>query len=142
MQEFGTLRAMGFNRRQGFSIVFLEILILSLGFFILALAVVVILIHILDESGIYIGKGSIAYALGGEAIFPVFEFADILPGLLIITLFSFFAPLKPGLRLCYQKITNLLVQDQKPVSAVALMIKSVAAAGRVKKYEYLKKEMK
>ncbi|MEN6313336.1 MAG: hypothetical protein ABFD25_03700, partial [Clostridiaceae bacterium] len=77
--------------------------------------------------GIYIGKGAVAYALGGESIYPVFEFYDTFTALIMITLFSLFAPLKPGLRLCYHKITDLLAQNQKPLSAILEALKSLYA---------------
>lgn len=119
MREFGTLRAIGFNRTQSFFIIFLEIFLLALISLTTAFFLTLLLVAILSHTGIHIGKGAIAYALGGESIYPVFVLRDTLMPLLIITLFSLFAPLKPGLRLCHQKITDLLAQDQKPISAIA-----------------------
>jgi len=124
MKEFGTLRAIGFNRFQSFLVIFLEILIMSLLFFAAAFIINIGLIAALSGQGIYIGKGAIAYALGGESIYPVFEFADTFTALIIITLFSLFAPLKPGLKLCCHKITDLLAQNQKPVFAVLELLKN------------------
>jgi putative ABC transport system permease protein len=118
MKEFGTLRAIGFNRFQGFVIIFLEVFLLSLIFFGMAFAVTLILVYASAETGIHIGKGAVAYVLGGEYIYPVFVLSDTLTAMAIITVFSVFAPLKPGLRLCWQKITDLLAQNQKPVYAV------------------------
>lgn len=124
MREFGTLRAIGFNRKQSFYIIFLEIFLLALTALATALMVTLALVLILRHTGIHIGKGAIAYALGGENIYPVFVLRDTLMPLLVITLFSLFAPLKPGLRLCQQKITDLLAQDQKPLSAILSIYKS------------------
>lgn len=124
MREFGTLRAIGFNRPQSFLIIFLEVLILSLFFFGVAFVVNLLLILLLDANGIYIGKGAVAYALGGESIRPVFVFSDTFAALGIMAGFSLFAPLKPGLKLCYQKITDMLAQNQKPVSAIGCMVRN------------------
>lgn len=125
MKEFGTLRAIGFNRFQNFAIVFLEIFIMSLIFFGIAFVLNILLVLLLENTGIYIGEGAVAYALGGESIYPVFIPSDVLSAMAIITLFSVFAPLKPGLRLCCQKITDLLAQNQKPLSAILSTISSI-----------------
>lgn len=127
MKEFGTLRAIGFKRFQTFLVIFLEILIMSLLFFAAAFFINAGLTAILNSGGIYIGKGAVAYALGGESIYPVFEFYDTFTALVIITLFSLFAPLKPGLRLCFHKITDLLAQNQKPLSAILEALKGLYA---------------
>lgn len=128
MKEFGTLRAIGFNRSQSFLIIFLEILLMSLFFFGIAFAANLLLVLLLDRNGIYIGKGAVAYAMGGESIRPVFVFADTFTALAIMAGFSLFAPLKPGLRLCFQKITDMLAQNQKPISAIGSTIRGLAAA--------------
>ena len=130
MREFGTLRAMGFNRRQNFLIVFYEIFLLSLMALAIAFVLNLVLVLLLSRTGIHIGKGAIAYALGGESIYPVFVFGDMVQPLVIITLFSLFAPLKPGLRLCYQRITDLLAQDQKPISALGCMLRNAFSKKR------------
>jgi putative ABC transport system permease protein len=122
MREFGTLRAIGFQRRQGLFIVFSEIFLLALVSLLIALVITLFLVLIFGQTGIYIGQGAIAYALGGESIYPVFLFSDTGAALLILALFSIFAPLKPGLRLCYQKITDLLAQNQKPGSPLLKLI--------------------
>lgn len=128
MKEFGTLRAIGFNRPQNFLVVFLEILILSLVFFGVAFVLNLAAIFALGGTGIYIGKGAIAYALGGVSVHPVFIMSDTLTAMAIIVIFSIFAPLKPGLRLCWQRITDLLAQDQKPGSALLTMFRGKLAA--------------
>ncbi|MCL6590118.1 MAG: ABC transporter permease [Firmicutes bacterium] len=123
MREFGTLRATGFNRTQCLFIVFGEIFILAVASLALALVITLFLVLIFGQTGIYTGPGAIAYALGGESIYPVFLFTDTFTALLVMALFSIFAPLKPGLRLCYQKITDLLAQDLKPGPAALRIIK-------------------
>ncbi len=72
IKEFGTLRAVGYNRPRCFLIIFLEIFILALIFFFLALGVTGILVYIFGQTGIPVGKGAIAYILGGESIVPKF----------------------------------------------------------------------
>jgi ABC-type lipoprotein release transport system permease subunit len=128
--EIGTLRAIGYNRFQSFILIFLEIFILSLIFFSIAFILNLVLVLIFGKTGIYIGKGTIAYALGGESVYPLFDPSDTLTALIIITGFSLFAPLKPGLRLCCQKITDLLAQNQKPLSAILTMIKNALGLKR------------
>lgn len=118
MKEFGTLRALGFNRAQSFLIIFLEILILALIFFLLALGITGMMVYIFGQAGIPVGRGAIAYILGGEHIYPKLVLADTLLGLLIIAVFSLIAPIRPALKLLYQNITNLLAQNQKQTSVI------------------------
>ncbi len=129
MREFGTLRAIGFKRSDSFLIIFLEIFILALIFFVLSLGITGIVLHLLKQGGLYIGKGAIAYILGGEFIYPRFMLSDTLIGFLLIMSFSLFAPLKPGLQLCYQNITRLLAQDQKRVSVMAELMRQLFRKG-------------
>ena len=135
LKEFGTLRAMGFNRLQNLLIIFFEILLLSLVFFAIAFAVNLGLVALLEVPGIYVGKGAVAYALGGESIHPLFVLKDTLPAMAILLLFSIFAPLKPGLRLCWQQITDLLAQNQRPMFAIPAMLRSVIGNGRKKRQQ-------
>lgn len=132
LKEFGTLRAMGFNRLQNLLIIFFEIMILSLVFFAIAFAVNLGLIALLEGPGIYVGKGAVAYALGGEAIHPLFILRDTLPAMAILLIFSIFAPLKPGLRLCWQQITDLLAQNQRPIFAIPVILGSMTGKVRRK----------
>lgn len=130
LKEFGTLRAMGFNRLQNLLIIFFEILMLSLVCFSTAFAANLGLVALLEKPGIYVGRGAVAYALGGEAIHPLFIPKDTLPAMMILLFFSIFAPLKPGLRLCRQQITDLLAQNQRPMSAITDMLRSAIGARR------------
>ncbi len=123
LKEFGTLRAIGFNRAQNFMIIFLEIFLLGVISLGIASVLAFILVGVLNQTGLYIGKGTIAYVLGGESIYPVFQFTDLAVAIVIITIFALFAPLKPGLQLCYQKITDLLAQNQKPVMVLMTVVK-------------------
>lgn len=123
LKEFGTLRAIGFNRGHSLLIIVLEIFLLAVISLGVACIITFIFIGILSQTGLYIGKGTIAYALGGESIYPVFQWGDLLSALLVITIFAVFAPLKPGLQLYYQKITDLLAQNQKPVTVLVAMLR-------------------
>jgi ABC-type lipoprotein release transport system permease subunit len=125
MKEFGTLRAIGFNRFQNFLVIFLEVLILSFVFFCMAFIINLGLVKAFSGPGIFVGKGAIAYALGGVSIHPVFVMSDTIPAMAVIVSFSLFAPLKPGLKLCFQRITDLLSQNQKPVSAIAVFFRGL-----------------
>lgn len=125
IREFGTLRAVGYSRTRCFCIIFLEISILALIFFILALGITSILVYSFGQTGIPVGKGAIAYILGGETIVPMFRPSDILWGLLILIGFSAAAPIKPALKLLYQNVTNLLSQNQKNVSVMRKILGSL-----------------
>jgi putative ABC transport system permease protein len=127
LAEFGTLRAMGFDRARMFLIVFLEIFLLSLVACGAAILFSMILVTVLGITGIYTGSDTMAIALGGSYVYPVLYPLDVIVAFLAITLFSVFAALKPGLRLCYQKITDLLAQDQKSLFATAQIIKRLFA---------------
>ncbi|MDP4090205.1 MAG: FtsX-like permease family protein [Bacillota bacterium] len=137
LKEFGTLRAIGASRLQSFLIIFLEIFLMSLIFFAAAYVLTIILVAVLSQIGIYIGKGTIAYVLGGESIYPLFVFTDTFTAIAIMTVFSLFSPLKPGLKLCFQKITDLLAQNQKPVSVPVALMKSLL--GREKSIRIMEK---
>ncbi len=131
MKEFGTMRAIGFKRIHCFLVIFLEIFLLAVVFFIFAFGITGIIVYLLRQTGIHVGKGPVAYILGGEYISPVFKTWDTLTGFLIILCFSIFAPLKPGLELCYQSITHLLSQNLKPVAVFPSLMRSLF---RAKKY--------
>jgi ABC-type lipoprotein release transport system permease subunit len=123
IQEFGTLRAIGFTRPQGFLIVFLEAFLIS----VLALAAAAIaaggLVSALAWTGIYVGPGAASYALGAEYVYPVLGITDLVFALAIVTGFSLLAPLGPGLKLCGQKITDMLARRQRRVSTIACLFK-------------------
>lgn len=130
LKEFGTLRAIGFNQGQNFLIIVMEIFLLALISLGVACIITFIFVGIMNQTGLYVGKGTIAYALGGESIYPSFQWGDLAISLLIITIFAIFAPLKPGLQLCYQKITDLLAQNQKPVMVWVAMLRRKPAGNK------------
>ncbi|NLK87475.1 MAG: ABC transporter permease [Clostridiaceae bacterium] len=132
MKEFGTMRAIGFKRSHCFFVVFLEILLLAVVFFVFAFGITGFIVYFLRQTGIHVGKGPIAYILGGEYISPVFKLSDTLTGFLIIMCFSLFAPLKPGLELCYQNITHLLSHNPKRVHVLSSLVRSFFRPGKAK----------
>lgn len=125
IREFGTLRAVGYSRFRCFCIIFLEISILALIFFFIALGITGMLVYFFGQNGIAVGKGAIAYILGGDTIIPKFRPQDILWGLLILAVFSALAPIKPALKLLYQNVTNLLAQNQKNISVPGKILGSL-----------------
>jgi ABC-type lipoprotein release transport system permease subunit len=125
--EFGTLRAIGFGRASAFAIVFFEIFMLGIAAGGAALALSGVLAIVFGLTGIPTGPGPLASVIGGEFIFPVLYPVDVAVAFFAIAVFSLFASLKPGLRLCYQKITDLLNQDQKALFAVVEFLKRITA---------------
>ena len=63
----------------------------------------------------------------GEYAYPVLMVSESLIALMIMVLFSLLASLRPGLKLCCQKITNLLTKNQKSVFIVRCLFKSLCA---------------
>jgi ABC-type lipoprotein release transport system permease subunit len=123
IQEFGTLRAIGFSRSQGFLIIFSEVFLVSVMALAAACAFTVVIIAFFARTGIYIGPGPASYVLGGELVYPVLNAGDLSSALGIVTAFSLLSPLGPGLKLCGQKITDMLAKRQRRVSEIALILK-------------------
>jgi putative ABC transport system permease protein len=130
MREFGTLRAIGYNRTQNFFIIFCEIFLLAFFSLFSALICTVLLIFIVGQSGIYIGSGAISYLFGGDYLYPVLYTQDLLLALVVILALSLLAPLKPGLKLCFQKITDTLRKYQQRSPLTIIILKSVFRRGR------------
>lgn len=124
MKEFGTLRAIGFSRRQVFSLIFLEVFFLSAAFLIGAAAVSMILISILHFTGVYVGTTG-ASVFGGDRFYPFLQFSDILTVILIILLFSLVSVFGPGIHIVYQEITDILVNRQKHIHPLFKMVKGI-----------------
>ncbi len=125
MREFGTLRAVGYSRFKCFSIIFLEVLLLSLIALMGAVAFAAIFVSIFGRVGIYVGSGGVTYALGGESFYPELGINDIIFAFLVISMFSLVSTFGPGLKLCYQKITDILMKRQKKIYVFAEIIKSL-----------------
>jgi putative ABC transport system permease protein len=124
MKEFGTIRAIGYSRRQTYAVIFLETFLLALFALGAALILTVILTLIFANTGVYVGTGPISMALGGESFYPRMEVADVLTALAVMLIFTLISTLKPGLRLCYQAITDILAKRQRPVSPVQIWLKT------------------
>ena len=112
MKEFGTLRAMGYSRSQNFGIIFAEMFILAFLSLLAALVISVILVSYLGSTGIFVGTGPISYGIGGERFWPEMRIKDIVLAITAITAFAVFATLGPGLNLCYQGITDMMLKKQ------------------------------
>lgn len=114
MREFGTLRAIGYSRRQCFSIIFLEVFFLSIIALSIACGIAAVLVNMLGKSGVYLGTGPLSY-FGGERLYPSMKPMDISTTFGIITLFTLLSTVSPALKLCYQNITNIMVKNMKKV---------------------------
>jgi putative ABC transport system permease protein len=125
MREFGTLRAIGYNRRQNFFIIFCEIFLLALFSLLGAFILSTFIVLITSQTGIYVGSGAASWLFGGDYLYPKLEYQDVLFALAVIFILSLLAPFKPGLKLCYQKITDILLKRQEKTLLVVLMIKNI-----------------
>jgi hypothetical protein len=85
---------------------------------------------IVGQSGIYIGSGAISYLFGGDYLYPVLYTQDLLLALVVILALSLLAPLKPGLKLCFQKITDTLRKYQQRSPLTIIILKSLFRRGR------------
>lgn len=112
MKEFGTLRAIGYSRTRSFGIIFAEMFLLAALALAAAFVCTVILQAILGQTGIYVGTGPVSYGIGGERFWPQLRANDVVLAAVAITLFSFLATVGPGLKLCYHKITDLMLKQQ------------------------------
>lgn len=124
MREFGTIRAIGYSRFQSLSIIFAEIFFLSLISLMFAFFVSAILVLIFGRIGIYVGPGPISYALGGESFYPHMKGMDLFFAFAGITILSLISSLNPGIKICYQKISDLLIKHQRKIS-LTFVIKSI-----------------
>ncbi len=131
MKEFGTLRAIGFSKGQCYTIIFNEVFILSAIALGAAFIISAILILILQNTGIYVGAGAMSYSFGGESLYPSMRLGDILFSIAVIALLSLVATVNPGLRLCHQKITDILAKRQKRIYPMLGAVKRVLSRGKV-----------
>jgi putative ABC transport system permease protein len=123
MREFATLRAIGFSKARVFIIVFAEIFIISLLALAVALLLSWVVVWIIAAFGIYVGTGPISYMFGGEYFYPEMQINDIIFALISITILSLFAPLKPALKICYQKIADILVNRYRRIWLIFGLLK-------------------
>lgn len=115
IKEFGTMRAIGYSRGKSYGIIFAEMFILAALALAIALLAAGILVAILGQSGIYVGSGPASYGIGGERFWPELKVNDIILSILAITFFSLFATMGPGLSLCYQEITDMMLKRQRRI---------------------------
>jgi putative ABC transport system permease protein len=122
MSEFGTLRAIGYNRTRIFFIIFCEIFLLALFALTCAFISATALLLPIVRTGIHIRSESASYLFGGEYLYPIFKLKDVLLALAIILVLSLMAPFKPAMKLSWQKISDILLkrQDQSPLAIMWL----------------------
>lgn len=131
MREFGTIRAIGFSKLQNYMVILLELLFLSLMALGVAFVVAAGFTAIFSKSGVYVGPGAISYPLGGESFYPEMKATDVIRTILVILLFALLSTLGPGMRMCNQNITDLLMNRMRKVSALRV-IWNVILPGRRK----------
>jgi ABC-type lipoprotein release transport system permease subunit len=127
MSEFGTLRAIGFNRIQIFFIIFCEIFLLALFSLLCAFSGSTVIVLIFSQAGVHIGSGPISYLFGGDYLYPIFKFEDVLFAVTIIFILSFMAPFKPAMKLCRQKICDILLKRQERSPLIVMAIKKIVS---------------
>jgi putative ABC transport system permease protein len=132
MREFGTLRAIGYSRRQSYSIIFFEAFFLSLLSLAGAFVIAAILEMILGTKGIYLGPGPLSY-FGGEYLYPQIQVADVILAIIVMVLFTLISTLSPGLQLCFQNITDIMAKRQKRVKILKAMFARKRKSRRGKK---------
>lgn len=124
MQEFGTLRAIGYSRIQCYGIIFNEAFFLSVGALIAAFIPAFLLNMIFSAKGIYLGPGPMSY-FGGEYLYPDMHIADVALALGALAIFSLIATMNPGLNLAYQSITDIMSKRQRPVKVMRTLYRNV-----------------
>jgi putative ABC transport system permease protein len=113
IQEFGTLRAVGFSRPQCLLLVFTETFLVSVFALAAASAAAGLLVLVLGRTGVYAGTGAVGYMLGGAYVYPLLRWADFAVALALIASFALAASLGPGLHLVRQTITDLLARNPR-----------------------------
>ncbi|AIQ12930.1 ABC transporter permease [Paenibacillus durus] len=124
LKEFGSMRAIGYSRMQTYLIVFYELFFLSLLSLLVAFVLSAVLVLYFSKAGIYVGPGAVSFVLGGESFFPFMKVGDVVFSFAIIILFSLISTLYPGLQMCYQNITDLMLKRQKRVPVISRLFSS------------------
>ena len=122
IQEFGTLRAVGFSKPQCLLIVFSEVFLVSVFTLATASAAAAALILVLGRTGIFVGAGPASYILGGQYVYPALRFTDLATAFAVVSAFALVAPLGPGLKLMRQTITDMLAKNQRRVSVLGFAL--------------------
>lgn len=128
MREFGTLRAVGYSRPRVFLIIFFEVFFLA--FFWLSAAVLagIAFAAVFGSVGMHIGTGPLSYNFGGEYVYPFLLPGDILVGACGVLALSLLSILKPGLQLCFQRISEILLKRSRRIFVIPLLLKKLIAA--------------
>lgn len=125
MSEFGTLRAIGYNRMQIFFIIFCEIFLLALFALACALASSTVIVLIASRTGIHVGSEAASYLFGGDYLYPIFKLKDVLFAFAVILVLSLMAPFKPAMKLSWQKISDILLKRQDRSPLTIMLIKNI-----------------
>ena len=128
MSEFGTLRAIGYNRMKIFFIIFCEIFLLALFALACALASSTAIALVAGRTGIYVGSEAASYLFGGDYLYPIFKLTDVLAAFVIILVLSLMAPFKPAMKLCWQKISDILLKRQDRSPLTIMVMRSVVSS--------------
>ncbi len=114
MKIFGTLRAIGYSKRQCFLIVFYEMALIclaALGLSFLVMAAALAILNI-GGNGVYVGSGQITYVLGGERFYPSMKFINIVLGVAFMLGLSIIVTYRTMKKLIARSITDLLLKRQ------------------------------
>lgn len=130
MREFGTIRAIGFSKWQNYTVVLMEVLILSLMSLAIAFSIALGFTLFFGEQGVYVGPGPISYAMGGESFYPEMKVTDVVFVVLVITGFALGSTLGPGLRMSGQNITDLLANRMRKMSLMKVLWSGVSSPQR------------
>jgi putative ABC transport system permease protein len=124
MSEFGTLRAIGYNRIQILFIIFCEIFLLALFALLCALVSSTVIVLIAGRTGIHVGSEAASYLFGGDYLYPIFKLKDVLFAFAVILVLSLMAPFKPAMKLSWQKISDILLkrQDRSPLTIMMIRV--------------------
>jgi putative ABC transport system permease protein len=122
MSEFGTLRAIGYNRLRVFFIIFCEVFLLALFALTCAFIGSAAILLLASRTGIHVGSGAASYLFGGEYLYPLFKLQDALIAFTVILILSLIAPYKPAMKLSLQKVSDILRkrQDRSPLAIMLL----------------------
>jgi len=108
MTEIGTLRCIGFNRWYIFFMIVFEFVILAFGSMLLATILSILTISVLNTTGVYIGSEALQYVFAGPWLYPFLKGEDIMMMVIFLIVLALYAPLKPALRVIFQRITDLV----------------------------------
>lgn len=121
MREFGVLRAIGYGKKEVFSIVFFEVFGISFFALLSAFAINIIFVGIASWSGLPVGSGAASAVFGGERIFPKLRLTDQFFSLAGIVVLSLFAVFNAAITVCRQNIPDLLAKKQRKIKLFSIL---------------------